>query len=81
MTDQTVPVPDVIRECRTKMKADFGRIDYVHDGNDYFVIDVNKTEGGGMSNHEVREELDILASGLETFLNPDNSSSNELTPA
>ena len=81
VTDQTVPVPDVIRECRTKMKADFGRIDYVHDGNDYFVIDVNKTEGGGMSNHEVREELNFLASGLETFLNPDNSSSNELTPA
>lgn len=70
VTDQTVPVPDVIRQCRTKMKVDFGRIDYIRDGDDYFVIDVNKTEGGGMRNHEVREELEFLASGLETFFVP-----------
>ncbi len=77
LVDQTVPVPEIIRHCRAQMDADFGRIDYVRDGDNYFVIDVNKTEGGGVSNHEVQEELHFLASGLETFLKPDNTSRHE----
>ena len=77
VVDQTVPVPEIIRHCRAQMDADFGRIDYLRDGDNYFVIDVNKTEGGGVSNHEEQEELHFLASGLETFLKPDNTSRHE----
>ena len=49
------------------MKIDFGRLDYVDAGGKYFLIDVNKTEGGGDKNYEYSEEMDFLASGLEFY--------------
>jgi len=68
VSDEVIPVPDEVRQWRKDLKIDFGRFDYLEAGGKYFLIDVNKTEGGGITNYEYPDEMDFLASGLEFYL-------------
>ncbi len=65
---ELTPVPDEVREWRKHLKIDYGRFDYLEDEGKYFLIDVNKTEGGGNTNYQYPTEMDFLASGLESYL-------------
>ncbi len=68
VSEEEVPVPDEVRQWRKDLKIDYGRFDYLENGGKYFLIDVNKTEGGGNINYEYQDEMDFLASGLEFYL-------------
>ena len=68
VSDEEVPVPDDVRQWREDFRIDFGRFDYLEAGGEYFLIDVNKTEGGGTENYKYKEEMEFLASGLDFYL-------------
>jgi hypothetical protein len=71
VSDEEVPVPDEVKQWRKDLKIDYGRFDYLVVGGKYFLIDVNKTEGGGDMNymdHKYLDEMNLLASGLEFYL-------------
>ena len=62
------PVPPIVRQWRKELKLDFGRIDFIKEDGVYYLLDVNKTEGGSDLNYELSEESDFLASGLNYYL-------------
>ena len=66
--DLSTTVPDVVRQWRKSLNIDFGRFDYVQHAGEYYLIDVNKTEGGGHGNQQYVDEMHFLASGLDSFL-------------
>ena len=68
VVDEEFPVPDDVRQWREQFRIDFGRFDYLDVGGEYFLIDINKTEGGGNINYKYKEELEFLASGLDCYL-------------
>ncbi|MDG2426216.1 MAG: hypothetical protein P8M07_06510 [Flavobacteriales bacterium] len=68
VVDEEIPLPDEVRQWRKDLKIDFGRLDYLERDGQYYLIDVNKTEGGSKINTEYSEEMDYLASGLDCFL-------------
>ncbi|MCP3661081.1 MAG: hypothetical protein GY696_01075 [Gammaproteobacteria bacterium] len=68
VVDEEIPLPDEVKRWREELKIDFGRLDYLESEGKYYLIDVNKTEGGGNLNYEYSEELDFLASGLEFYM-------------
>ncbi len=68
VSDEEIPVPDEVRQWRKDLKIDYGRFDYLEAGGKYFLIDVNKTEGGGDTNYEYPDEMDLLSSGLKFYL-------------
>ena len=67
VSDEEIPIPDEVRQWRKDLRIDFGRFDYMESGGAYFLIDVNKTEGGADSNSEFPADVDLLASGLEFY--------------
>ena len=68
VVDEEIPLPDEVRQWRKDLKIDFGRLDYLERDGQYYLIDVNKTEGGSKINTQYSEEMDYLASGLDCFL-------------
>jgi hypothetical protein len=77
VSDEEVSVPDEVRQWRKDLKIDFGRFDYVESEGKRFLIDVNKTEGGGDMNYGYAKEMDFLASGLEFYLDGPSEASEE----
>ncbi len=71
-TDELIPLPDEVKQWRKDLKIDFGRFDYLEKNGKYFLIDVNKTEGGGSMNFDYPDEMDLFASGIEFYLNETN---------
>ncbi len=67
-TDSFQPTPNPVRQWRKSLGLDFGRLDYVQQDGEYFLIDANKTEGGGSNNKAYMHEMEFLASGLDAFL-------------
>lgn len=64
-----IQVPDEVRQWQKDLKIDFGRFDYLECEGRYFLIDINKTEGGGTDIcYDYQGEIDYLASGLEFYL-------------
>lgn len=68
ISDEETPIPDEVVQWRKDLNIDYGRFDYVESDGKYFLIDVNRVEGGGNSNYEYPDELDFLASGLEFYI-------------
>ncbi len=69
VSEERLPAPDEVRQWRKDLKIDFGRFDYLEFEGQYFLIDVNKTEGGGVDIcYDYQDEIDYLASGLEFCL-------------
>jgi hypothetical protein len=68
ISDEETPIPDEVMQWKKDLNIDFGRFDYVESEGKYFLIDVNRVEGGGSSNYEYPAELDFLASGLEFYI-------------
>ncbi len=69
VSEERLAVPDAVRQWRKDLNIDFGRLDYLEFEGQYFLIDVNKTEGGGIEmGYEYPEEIDYLAGGLEYCL-------------
>ena len=68
ISDVETPVPPIVRQWRKELKLDFGRIDFIKEDGVYYLLDVNKTEGGSDLNYELSEESDFLASGLNYYL-------------
>ena len=66
--DIELEVPDFVRQWRKELQIDFGRFDYLEFDGQFFLIDVNKTEGGGASNEQYADAFDYLAAGLEDYL-------------
>ena len=66
---ELLPAPDIVRQWRKDLKIDFGRFDYLEFEGQYFLIDVNKTEGGGLDIcYDYQDEFTYLAAGLEYYL-------------
>jgi len=70
VSDEEIPLPDEVRQWRKDLKIDFGRLDYLEAEGKYYLIDINKTEGGGNLNYEYPDEMDFLASGINFYLSP-----------
>lgn len=68
VSDELIPVPEIVRNWRRELDMDFGRLDFVESEGTHYLIDVNKTEGGGKGNFKYPNEMDYLASGLDFFL-------------
>ena len=68
VSDEETPIPDEVRQWRKDIKIDYGRFDYLEAEGKYFLIDVNKTEGGGTMCYQYPAEMDFLASGLEFYI-------------
>ena len=67
--DELIPLPEEVKEWRKDLNIDFGRFDYLEKDGEYFLIDINKTEGGGAMNLNYPNEMDEFALGLEYYLN------------
>jgi len=50
--DIEIPVPEIVREWRRELQIDLGRFDFLEQDGQFFLIDVNKTEGGGAANDQ-----------------------------
>lgn len=68
VSDVELPLPDKVLQWRKDLKMDYGRLDYLKIQGEYYLIDINKTEGGGDTNYEYSDEMDYLASGLTFYL-------------
>lgn len=68
ISDEEIPVPDEARQWRKQLAIDFGRLEYLEADGRRYLIDVNKTEGGGAINDNYQPELEQLASGLNFYL-------------
>ena len=65
--DEPVKLPKIVRHWRKKLKIDYGRIDYIQQGKNIFLLDVNKTEGAGdIANY--MDDYKYLAEGVYDFL-------------
>jgi len=80
ISDEETPIPDEVMQWRKDLNIDLGRFDYVESEGKYFLIDVNRIEGGGNSNYEYPDELDFLASGLEFFISANSGAGVHLIP-
>lgn len=68
VVDEEIPLPEEVRQWRQDLNIDFGRFDYLESQGQYFLIDVNKTEGGGTMNYNYPKEMEYLASGVDFYL-------------
>jgi len=73
---EQIQVPDEVMQWQKDLKIDFGRFDYLEFEGRYFLIDINKTEGGGADIcYEYQGEIDYLASGLKFCLKRESKKS------
>jgi hypothetical protein len=66
-----VPVPDEMRAWRSRLGYDFGKFDFVRHGNEWLLLDANKTPSapsGTMLTDDVRERLGAIADGMASFI-------------
>ncbi len=68
ISEEEIPVPEEARQWREQLAMDFGRLDYIEADGRRYLIDVNKTQGGGAINYSYQAELEQLASGLDLYL-------------
>ena len=66
--DTPVAIPDRLRIVRKNLGLDYGRFDFVVHGDYFYLLDVNKTQGGVASPDTYRDQLNFLASGIKSFL-------------
>ena len=67
--EKSIPLPDEVKQWRKDLKIDLGRFDYLEADGQYFLIDVNKTQGGGNLCYKYADEMDLFASAIEFYLN------------
>jgi len=68
---ETVPVPDEIRAWREKLGFDFGKLDYVRHGDEYILLDANRTPGAPSyvaNDPEMAASFERVAGGIRAFL-------------
>jgi hypothetical protein len=68
ISDEDIPVPEEARQWREQLAIDFGRLDYLETNGRRYLIDVNKTQGGGAMNYNYQAEMEQLASGLKFYI-------------
>ena len=66
--EKEIPVPDEIRQWKTALNMDYGRFDFVVHQGKSVLLDVNKTMGGSATMEGYKDQLDILASGIENYV-------------
>ncbi len=66
---EEVPVPDEMRAWRARLGFDFGRFDYVRHGNEWVLLDINRTPTfPDKVTAAVSASIAHLADGLDAFL-------------
>ena len=66
--DEPVPVPDELKILRKRLGFDYGRFDFAEHKGETVIYDVNKTLGGTYHLEAYAAHLDMLATGIDTFL-------------
>lgn len=64
-----IPVPEEIRQWRSRLECDFGSFDFARHGDTYVLFDVNRSPGLGPASRErLKGHMRSLSEGLEDFL-------------
>jgi len=72
ISDEETAIPDEVLQWKKDLNIDFGRFDYVESEGKYFLIDVNRIEGGGNSNYEYPDEFGFFSVWIKLLHKPVN---------